>query len=57
LFFLAGVVGFALDRGQLSEMSKLILEITVLLGPLAVNSVLLLKHEMTLNAASAIKTS
>jgi len=60
LFFgftvLAGFVGLALDRGQLSETLKLALLTTVFLGPLAINSVLLLQHEMALKAASVIRT-
>lgn len=45
----------ALDWGQLSETFKLLLLGTALLGPLVINSVLLLQHEMTLKSASAIK--
>jgi hypothetical protein len=53
---LAGFVGFALDRGQLSETLKLALLSAVFLGPLAINSVLLLQHEMALKTASVIGT-
>lgn len=53
---LAGLVGFALDHDQLYEVLKLVLLTTVLLGPLAINSVLLVRHEMVLKAASVIQT-
>lgn len=53
---LHGFVGFALKHGQLSEMLELVLLATVLLGPLAINSVLLVQHEMALKTASVIRT-
>ena len=52
---LAVVAGTALDRGQLSETFKLVLLATFFLGPVAVNSVLLLEHEMALKTASVIR--
>jgi hypothetical protein len=51
----AVVASLALDRGQISETFKLALLVTFFLGPLAVNSVLLLKHEIALKTASAIR--
>ena len=44
-----------LDRGQLSETLELLLLGLALLGPLAINSVLLLQHEMNLKTAIAMK--
>jgi hypothetical protein len=48
---------FALDHAQLPQMVELVLTATCLLGPLAINSVLLLRHEMALNTASVIRTT
>jgi len=49
-------VSVVLDRGQLPETLSLALLGVALMGPLAVNSVLLLRHEMALKAASAFRT-
>jgi hypothetical protein len=48
-------LGVALDRVQLSETVKPLLLGAGFLGPLAINAVLLLRHEMTLKAASTLK--
>lgn len=53
---LHGFVWFELDQGQLSEMLKLVLLTSLFLGPLAINSFLLLQHEMALKTASVIRT-
>jgi len=53
---LSGIGSFVLDRGQLSETLKLVLLGMAFLGPLAINSVLLLQHEIALKKASAIRT-
>lgn len=52
---LFAALSVALDRVQLSETVKLLLLGAALLGPLAINSVLLLRHEMALKVASALK--
>jgi hypothetical protein len=49
-------VSLALDRGNLPETLKLVLLGTFISGPLAINSVLLLQHEMALMAASTSQT-
>jgi len=49
-------ISFVLDRGQLPETLSLALLGVAFMGPLAVNSVLLLRHEMALKAASVVRT-
>ena len=56
-FFLGFVLshaglGIALNRYQLSGTLELLLMGTALLAPLAINAVLLLRHEVTLDSAS-----
>jgi hypothetical protein len=53
---LCASVSFVLDRGSLPETPKLVLLGIFLLGPLAINSTLLLQHEMALKAASTSQT-
>lgn len=48
-------LSFALERGLLSGLPELALLGVVLLGPFAINSVLLLQHETALKAASVMK--
>jgi hypothetical protein len=56
-FALLGVIAsVALNRGQLGETSKLVLLATFFLGPLTVNSVLLLRHEVALKTASVVRS-
>jgi hypothetical protein len=48
-------LGIALNRNQLSGTLELLLMGTALLAPLAINAVLLLRHELTLGSATATK--
>ncbi len=50
---LAGI-SVALERGRLSGVSELVLLCVAFLGPFAINSVLLLRHETALKTASAV---
>jgi hypothetical protein len=47
LFALFGTIAFAvLDRGQVSQTVELVMLSIFFAGPLAVNSVLLIKHQL-----------
>ena len=48
-------LGIALNRNQLSETLELLLSGTAFLAPLAINAVLLLRHEVSLDSATATK--